>query len=223
MNLQNPDELQDFLLDNEDLRINDQGFLLLESGAKEQGIQLIQKAAENGQPNALATLIWTNVIDDDIKLAIDNFEKCFPKTDEWLAKEEQRIKDKLLALGLEVSKWINEYSFQIYNSKSNAALAYFADGQDLVAMKYWEQVVRVHNNAEARFFSLFFTKKDDLDSLMPLLNNRFTKDELNSLILEFTEVASSGKGWFAQLAKEALIVLEKPAKEEFDWLGELFN
>jgi hypothetical protein len=41
--------------------------------------------------------------------------------------------------------------------------------------------------------------------------------------LEYTEVASSGKGWFAQLAKEALIVLEKPAKEEFDWLGELFN
>jgi hypothetical protein len=41
--------------------------------------------------------------------------------------------------------------------------------------------------------------------------------------LEFTEVASSGTGWFAQLAKEALIVLEKPAKEEFDWLGELFN
>jgi hypothetical protein len=84
-------------------------------------------------------------------------------------------------------------------------------------------VVRVHNNAEARFFSLFFTKKDDLDSLIPLLKNRFTKEELNSLILEFTEVASSGTGWFAQLAKEALIVLEKPAKEEFDWLGELFN
>ena len=223
MNLQNPDELQDFLLDNEDLRINDQGFLLLESGSKEQGIELIQRAAENGQPNALATLIWTNVIDDDIKLAIDNFEKCLPKTDEWVAKEAERINNKLQAYGLEVSKWINEYSFQIYNSKSNAALAYFADGQDLVAMKYWEQVVRVHNNAEARFFSLFFTKKDDLDSLMPLLKNRFTKEELNSLILEFTEVASSGTGWFAQLAKEALIVLEKPAKEEFDWLGELFN
>jgi hypothetical protein len=223
MNLQNPDELQDFLLDNEDLRINDQGFLLLECGSKEQGIELIQKAAENGQPNALATLIWTNVIDDDIKLAINNFEKCFPKTDEWLAKEEQRIKDKLLALGLEVSRWLNIYSFQIYNSKSNAALAYLADGQDLVAMKYWEQVVRVHNHAEAKFFSVFFTKKDDLDSLIPLLKNRFTKEELDSLILEFTEVASSGKGWFAKLAKEALIVLEKPAKEEFDWLGELFN
>jgi len=223
VNLQNPDELEDFLLDNEDLQLNDQGFLLLESGAKDEGIQLIQKAAENGQPNALATLIWINVMDDDIKLAIDNFEKCFPKTDEWVAREAERIYNKIQALGLEVSTFLNEYSYQIYNSKSNAALAYFADGQDLVAMKYWEQVVRVHNNAEARFFSLFFTKKDDLDSLIPLLKNRFTKEELNSLVFEFTEVASSGTGWFAKLAKEALIVLEKPAKEEFDWLGELFN
>jgi hypothetical protein len=41
--------------------------------------------------------------------------------------------------------------------------------------------------------------------------------------LEFKEVSTSGTGWFAKLAKEALIVLEKPAKEEFDWLGELFN
>ena len=163
------------------------------------------------------------MIDDDIKLAIDNFEKCFSKTDKWVAKETERIYNKLQAFGLEASTLLNEYSYQIYNSKSNAELDYLADGQDLVAMKYWEQVIRVHNNAEARFFSLFFTKKDDLDSLMPLLKNRFTKEELNSLVLEFTDVSKSGTGWFAKLAKEALIVLEKPAKEEFDWLGELFN
>jgi hypothetical protein len=97
VNLQNPDELEDFLLDNKDLQLNDQGFLLLESGAKDEGIQLIQKAAENGQPNALATLIWINVMDDDIKLAIDNFEKCFPKTDEWVAREAERIYNKIQA------------------------------------------------------------------------------------------------------------------------------
>ena len=58
---------------------------------KNLGLQYIQKAAEIGQPNALASLIWINIVDDDIEIAVSNFERYGLKPNEWIKNEETRL------------------------------------------------------------------------------------------------------------------------------------
>jgi len=75
------------LLDNNDLQNNDDGHLLLDTPYRADGMRLIRLAAENGQPNAIATVIWVGLLDDQIDNAIKDFETYLPLAEPWIAKE----------------------------------------------------------------------------------------------------------------------------------------
>ena len=82
------------LFDNPDIQKNNDGHLLLDTPHRADGMRLIRQAAENGQPNALSSIIWFDVIEDQIDKAIKDFETYLPLTQSWIAKEKARI-DKI--------------------------------------------------------------------------------------------------------------------------------
>ena len=112
------------LLDNPENHKNDQGFKLLKSGSKDEGLRLLREAAIGGQPNSLATILWHYVLEGEIKTAIKDYELCLPKAITWIAAEKARIDKLWLVSSGDKSTVMNHYNYQVANSKSNVALAY---------------------------------------------------------------------------------------------------
>lgn len=200
------------LNDNPDRLKNDEGFRLLKSGSKAKGLDLLRSAALNGQPNALATIIWHRLLDNEIKLAIKDYEQCIGKTEDWIAKEKTRI-DKLWLVSAGVKKdLVNHYCYQVSNSKSNAALAYLANGKEKTAIDLWNEAAVNHGHIEARFYPVFNLCKSNPTAAIGVLKNSFSQAELQDLINTLVEVSSEGSGWFAKWAKDGLEALKKVAQ-----------
>lgn len=200
------------LYDNPDWNNNSQGHLLLESGSKAKGLELLKSAAFNGEPNALATIIWLNLLDGEIKQAIKNYEQCIVKTEGWIANEKSRIDKLWLVSASEKRNVIYQYEYQVSNSKSNAALAYLAAGKEKVAIDLWNEAAQNHGHIEARFYPVFNLCKSNPTAAIGVLKNSFTKDELKHLIETCIEISGEGKGWFAKWAKDGLDVLSKVSR-----------
>jgi hypothetical protein len=200
------------LLDNPDVQNNNDGHLLLDTPHRADGIRLIRRAAENGQPNALASIIWFDVIEDQIDKAIKDFESYLPLTEPWIAQERARVDKIWLVSAADKNAVINHYNYQISNCKSNVALAYLAKGNESKAMELWNEAALKHDHIESRFYPIFHLFKSNPGSAIGVLRNSFSKEELQSLVHDLTEVSSNGTGWFAQWAKEGLGVLRETIK-----------
>ena len=208
------------LTDHPDNHRNDRGSMLIHQGSKIEGMKLIRESAENGQPNSLASLIWYEVIDDEISLAIKDFEYCLPKTTTWIADEKVRVNRLWLTSQADKDALIDFYYYQVSNSKSNAALAYLAKKQEKKAMELWNEAAVNHGHIEARFYPIFHLCKSDPSASLGILTNSFTKKELQSLISDLVEVSSKGSGWFAKWAEEGLKVLKKAVQSNSkNWKG----
>jgi hypothetical protein len=197
------------LNDNPDRLKNDEGFRLLKSGSKAKGLELLRSAALNGQPNALATIIWHRLLDDEIKLAIKEYEQCIVKTEGWIATEKSRI-DKLWLVSVGDKKnLVNHYNYQVSNSKSNAALAYLAAGKEKVAIDLWNDAAVNHGHIEARFYPVFNLCRSNPTAAIGVLKNSFSQSELQNLVNTLVKVSNEGSGWFAKWAKDGLDILKK--------------
>ena len=197
------------LLDNPENHKNDQGFKLLKSGSKNEGLRLLREAAIGGQPNALATILWHYVLEDEIKTAIKDYELCLPKAITWIAAEKARIDKLWLVSASDKSTVMNHYNYQVANSKNNVALAYLASGKEKIAIDLWNEAAESHGHIEARFYPIFNLCKSNPTAAIGVLKNSFTKDELQHLIETLVDVSGEGKGWFAKWAKQGLDVLKK--------------
>lgn len=197
------------LNDNPDNFKNDEGFRLIKSGSKAKGLASLRAAALNGQPNALATIIWHYLLDDEIKLALKDYEQCIVKTDEWIANEKKRIDKLWLVSAADKNNAINHYRYQVSNSKSNAGLAYLAVGKEKVAIDLWNEAAENHGHIEARFYPIFNLCKSNPTAALGVLKSSFTKAELQDLVETLVEVSGEGTGWFAKWAKDGLAVLKK--------------
>ncbi len=200
------------LFDNPDIQKNDDGHLLLDTPHRADGMRLIRQAAENGQPNALASVIWFDVIEDQIDTAIKDFEACLPITEAWIAKEKLRIDKLWLVSAAEKNAVIHHYYFQVSNCKSNVALAFLAKGNQGKAMELWNEAAINHGHIESRFYPIFHLFKSNPESAIGVLRNSFSKEELQSLVHDLTEVSNQGSGWFAKWAKEGLDILRETIK-----------
>jgi len=197
------------LNDNPDNLKNDEGFRLMSAGSNAKGLELLRAAALNGQPNALATIIWHYLLDNDIKLAIKDYEQCIVKTEDWIAKEKTRIQKVWLVSAADKNNLINHYHYQVSNSKSNAALAYLAAGKEKIAIDLWNDAAVNHGHIEARFYPVFNLCKSNPTAAIGVLKNSFSQAELQDLVNTLVEVSNEGSGWFAKWAKDGLDVLKK--------------
>ncbi len=200
------------LFENPDIQNNNDGHLLLDTAHRADGMRLIRQAAENGQPNALASVIWFDVIEDQIDKAIRDFEAYLPMTELWIAKEKLRIDKLWLVSAAEKNSVIHQYYFQVSNCKSNVALAFLAKGNEGKAMELWNEAAINHGHIESRFYPIFHLFKSSPGSAIGVLKNSFSKEELQSLVHDLTEVSNQGSGWFAQWAKEGLDILRDTIK-----------
>ncbi len=197
----------------DDIENNNLGHILMSSGEKARGLSLIRKAASNGQPNALATLIWTLLLSEDFDGAIESFDTFFPLTTYWIDEQAKRVQ-------LEESKDIEmmidtqDLNYQRSNIKSNAALAFLAKGDKSKALELWDQAARENNHVEARLYPLVISYQNDQTLLRETIGNKFHQDEIQELLSDMKSVLTEAKGWFANFAKDVFSVLEKIIVDE---------
>lgn len=197
------------LLDNPDVHKNDKGHKLYKAGSKTEGLKLIKEAAKNGQPNALASLVWFQIIDDDIKSAIADYELCIKQVNSWIANEKSRIDKLWLVSAADKNNVIAHYQYQISNCKSNAALAYLANRKEKIAIDLWNEAAEDHGHIEARFYPIFHLCKSNPNAAIGVLKNSFSQAELQDLVSTLVEVSTEGSGWFAKWAEDGLKALKK--------------
>lgn len=197
------------LLDHPDIQKNSTGLKLYKSGSKTEGLKLFKEAATNGQPHALASLVWFQVIEDEIKNAITDYELCIKRTDSWIADEKLRINKLWLVSAADKNHMIEGYQYQISNCKSNVALAYLANRKEKMAIDLWNEAAEDHGHIEARFYPIFHLCKSNPDASIGILKNSFTKNELQDLIGTMIKVSTQGTGWFSKWAQQGLDVLKK--------------
>jgi hypothetical protein len=197
---------------NSDHSKNNKGLKYYLSGRKDEGLKLLTEAASNGQPNALSTVIWLQLLEDKFDQAIESYEKLSPLVPAWIAAE-SRLTNRLLFFNKNAAAMtIEQYNYQLSNSKSNAAIAYFANNREEVALRLWEEAETDHNHLEARFYPIFISHKENPERLKEILLESFETEELEELIHDMSEVAAGDKGWFQRWAKEAMAALNAAAK-----------
>jgi len=118
--------------------------------------------------------------------------------------------DKIRSISVaEKNAVINHYHYQISNCKSNVALAFLAKGNEGKAMELWNEAAFNHGHVESRFYPVFHLFKSNPGSAIGVLKNSFSKEELQGLVSDLTEVSNQGSGWFAKWAKDGLDILSK--------------
>jgi hypothetical protein len=199
----------DPVLDQPDITRYDRGYTLLMNGSKADGMPMITASAFAGQPHAISTLIWQNVVDGQIDEAINNYAKCFTPAHTWIETESRRLAGirQLPAEGRH--QIIEQYQYQISNFKSNAALAYLAANQEATALKMWAAAAKDHGHIESRFYPIFHQKKNDPAAVMKHLSENFHPEELKSLITSLAEETKGSIGWFKNFSNDSLEVLRK--------------
>jgi hypothetical protein len=201
--------MSDPVLDQPDIAIYNRGYQMYRSGSKAKGLPLITQAAHAGQPHAISTLIWVNVVDDQIKEALDNYEKCTKPAHAWIEAESRRLATVRGLRADDRSQIIDSYKYQISNFKSNAALAFLADKQEATALKMWAEAAKDHGHIESRFYPIFHQKKNDPTAVMTHLSQNFHPEELKALITELSDVSKESTGWFRDWSIQSLGVLRK--------------
>jgi hypothetical protein len=201
--------MNDPVLDQPDITRYDRGYTLLLNGSKAAGMPMITASALAGQPHAISTLIWQNVVDDQIDEAIDNYLKCLTPAHTWIETESRRLAGIRQLPAESRHQIIDQYKYQISNFKSNAALAYLASNQEATALKMWSDAARDHGHIESRFYPIFHQKKNDPAAVMKHLSENFHPEELKSLITSLAEETKGSTGWFKNFSNESLEVLRK--------------
>jgi hypothetical protein len=201
--------MNDPILDQPDITRYDRGYTLLLNGSKAAGMPMITASALAGQPHAISTLIWQNVVDDQIDEAIDNYVKYLTPAHTWIETESRRLAGIRQLPAESRHQIIDQYKYQISNFKSNAALAYLASNQEATALKMWSDAARDHGHIESRFYPIFHQKKNDPAAVMKHLSENFHPEELKSLITSLAEETKGSTGWFKNFSNESLEVLRK--------------
>jgi hypothetical protein len=180
--------------------------LYFEYDDRNLGMEYLHKAAEKGQPNAIATLIWISIIDDDIKLAISNFEKYVPKSDEWINNERTRLSKIESVDEDEIDSYIESFINQTSNFAGNAALAYYADNQKSKAKELCEKSIKISKNLENMVYKTILINENGLNSDLEELTNMLRKDDLYDLVSDWAEnlEESSMTGRFTTIISQIL-------------------
>jgi tetratricopeptide (TPR) repeat protein len=199
------------IYDNPDVEDNNKGYALYKAGSQQKGLILMRKAASKGQPNAIASLIWFDLLLDRFDEAIKTYEEFSRIVPAWITAESQRINSGWFVNKEEAEFAIWQYKYQMSNSRSNAAIAYLAKGNKEAALRLWEKAVTDHNHLEARFYPILISKKEDLAGMRATLMEKFTKDELKALVNDMNDVTKNSNGWFASWAREGLGTLKAAA------------
>ena len=205
--------MSDPVLDQPDITRYDRGYTLLLNGSKAQGMPLISTSAFAGQPHAISTLIWVNVLDGQIHEAIENYNKCFAPAHTWIETESRRLLAIRQLPSESRTQIVDAYKYQVSNFKSNAALAYLADHQEATALKMWAEAAKDHGHIESRFYPIFHQKKNDPAAVMKHLSENFHPEELRSLISDLAEESKGATGWFKGWANDSLNLLRKVNQE----------
>lgn len=207
------------LLDSPETELHRKGLELRQQGSMEEGNKLIRQAAEAGAPNALGSLIWLQVKNDNLKDAIKDFNDCLPQVHKWVKTENERLAKSWRATSSDRKHFSNFCATQISNSKSNVAIAYLGIGEETKAMELWSEAATDHGHIEARFYPIFHMCQVNPTMAIGILKSSFTKQELQKLMKDMVEVSSEGTGWFADWAKSSLNLLRQTVHKSSMGIG----
>lgn len=201
--------MSDPVLDQPDIERYNRGYTMLQNGNKAKAMPLITESALKGQPHAVSTLIWQDVLDNQIQEAISHYNTCLKTARNWIDVESRRLSNIRGMTAEHHRLLIADYNYQVSNFKSNAALAYLADKQEALALKMWDESAKAHGHIESRFYPIFHQKKNDPAAVMKHLSENFHPEELKSLITDLSEASKESTGWFQSWSTQSFELLRK--------------
>jgi hypothetical protein len=161
-------------------------------------------------------LIWQNILDNDIKLAIDNYEENEVKTKSWIELEEIGLPERKDLSQSNKQVYLKLLKYQVSNLKSNAGLAYLANGQDKLAIKLWDEAALNHNHIEARFYRILQVKMAENESRLIALRNEFSNKELQELIDSIEELIIANIDGISNWLTDGIIMLREIVSSTID-------
>ena len=180
--------------DADEIELNDAATLCWQDGHPYEAMAGFDRAASKGQPNALASLIWTRTLLGLMEDAIAAFENYFPRVSIWM----DSITPDQRALFLP----------QLPNCKSNAGLAYLALGNRAEALRLWSEA-GADGHPEAKLYPAVLAARDGDHKRAKKLLKRLSPSEIVDIQQDMGEVISEGTGWFSEWAGDALRLLAR--------------
>jgi len=174
------------------IELNNAATLCLQDGHPYEAMAGFDRAASKGQPNALASLIWTRTLLGLMEDAVAAFENYFPRVNIWM----DSITPDQQALCMP----------QLPNCKSNAGLAYLALGNRAEALRLWSEA-GADGHPEAKFYPAVVAARDGDHKRAKKIMNWLSPSEIADLKMDMGEVMSEGTGWFSEWAGDALKLL----------------
>ena len=147
----------------ESIDIHNDGYKILKAGQIESGLALIEKSCEFGLPNALATLIWTKLLLNDVDGAIASYQKYSNFIDSWFESYES-------IFGAGSSSYL--FGEQKLNAQTNYATALYLAGESadrvittcaLANEKRWPEALLLTCMARSGQANAEFTRKNILE------------------------------------------------------------
>jgi len=176
------------------MEINNAAWQLMEEGFLDQAMVGLDRAASMGQPNALATLTWILMLDEQPEQAVAVFEKYFPRIEAWMAEQDDFIQ--------------SETNPQVANSKSNAGIAYAALGRNYVALRLWQEAA-AEGHIEAKAYPAVLAARNGDTRRARKTLKQLSKDERADFRGDMEQVLAEGSGWFEAWARDALELLDR--------------
>ena len=180
--------------DADEIELNNAATLCLQDGHPYEAMAGFDRAASKGQPNALASLIWTRTLLGLMEDAIAAFENYFPRVSIWMDSITPDLREYFLP--------------QLPNCKSNAGLAYLALGNRAEALRLWSEA-GADGHPEAKLYPAVLAARDGDHKRAKKLLKRLSPSEIVDIKQDMGEVISEGTGWFSEWAGDALKLLAR--------------
>lgn len=172
------------------------GYLLLQQGRRDEGLRLVQDAAREGRPWALATFTWNLLKSGEylraISLAEEVLEDCRAFVDDTISDEAAE-----------------QAEYQLVNALSNVALCQLALGSSVEdALEVWSEGEDV-GHPESRFYPAVVAERQGDSRLADAIVDELTSEERIQLAADMQEGIAESVGWFASWCSTGADVLRR--------------
>jgi len=168
---------------------------LMSQGQPDQARGGFERAAAGGQPHALSTVIWSDLLAGDLDRARAAWEEHSAKVPGWI--EKAGLDERMQA-----TMWA-----QWPNCQGNAGLAYAATGDPRAAWRLWREAATA-GNREAQAFAAVLARRQGKQDLADVMIAELSERERDQVRAVMGEVCEQGIGWFQDWAKECLSLLD---------------
>lgn len=178
---------------------NDLGSALVHEGRLEEGLALLEAAARQGRPWALASHSWALLKAGDYARAVSLADEVLPTCEEFLLDSQGDA--EIAALGPE----------QLANARSNIALCRLAlGGDEQVAESAWREGADT-GHLESLFYPAVMARREHRQHVVSTVVDSLSAEQRREMRETLNELMEGGDAWLVGWCRDGLNILEGSA------------